>query len=182
MGSLPHSVTGRRIAKEGEIGVMGPQIRQQYLGLGAAILALVLASLVIGCSQAKVLKQFQVEGSSMEPALHDGDTVDILDYEGKNPRRGDIVLFRFPAQPDREFVKRIVAEPGETVEVSGGSVLIDGEVLKEKYVVEPANYAYGPRQVPAGQYFVLGDNRNNSYDSQTWGFLPRESIIGRVRK
>jgi len=150
--------------------------------LAVAAFAISLVLLATGCSQEKVLQQFQVEGSSMEPALHDGQTVDIVDYGNKNPRRGDIVLFRFPADTEREFVKRIIGQPGETIEVSQETVLVNGKALKEEYVEYPATYSYGSQQVPDGQYFVLGDNRNNSYDSQRWGFLPRENIIGRVRK
>jgi signal peptidase I len=98
----------------------------------------------------------------------------------RDPQPGDVVVFEFPQDPSRDFIKRVIAVPGQTVEVREGRVYVDGTVVDEPYLSEPPHYAYGPTSVPPGQFFVLGDNRNNSYDSHSWGMLPDERLIGRA--
>ncbi len=111
----------------------------------------------------------------------------------REPRRGDIVVFKYPDEPERDFIKRVIGLPGETVELRNKKVYIDGQPLEESYVhfLEPAHSAqevtsfdvrerYAPVQVPQGHYFVMGDNRDNSQDSRYWGFLPRGYIKGRA--
>jgi len=78
------------------------------------------------------------------------------------------------------FIKRIIGLPGETVEVKNGQVIINGETISEKYIAEEPQYNWGPQTVPENSYLVLGDNRNNSFDSHSWGFVPRGNIIGRA--
>jgi signal peptidase I len=108
-------------------------------------------------------------------------------------RRGDIVVFKYPDEPERDFIKRVIGLPGETVELRNKKVYINGQPLEESYVhfLEPAANAqevtsfdvrerYAPVQVPPEHYFVMGDNRDNSQDSRYWGFLPRNYIKGRA--
>jgi signal peptidase I len=108
-------------------------------------------------------------------------------------RRGDIVVFKYPDEPERDFIKRVIGLPGETLELRNKKVYVNGQPLDEPYVhfLEPAHHAqevtsfdvrerYGPVTVPAGQYFVMGDNRDNSQDSRYWGFLPRGYIKGKA--
>ena len=108
-------------------------------------------------------------------------------------RRSDIVVFKYPNEPERDFIKRVVGLPGETVELRNKKVYIDGQPLDEPYVhfLEPASDSdevtrfdvrerYGPVRVPEGHYFVMGDNRDNSQDSRYWGFLPRGYIKGKA--
>ena len=108
-------------------------------------------------------------------------------------RRQDIVVFKYPDEPERDFIKRVIGLPGETVELRNKKVFINGQPLDEPYVhfLEPASHSqeitsfdvrerYGPVRVPEGQYFVMGDNRDNSQDSRYWGFLPRSYIKGRA--
>jgi len=146
-----------------------------------------------------VAQNFVVEGASMLPTFHHGELVIVnrLAYRSFDvswlpgidesnwrpfgrPEVGDVVVFKFPRNPDRDFIKRVIALPGQTVEIRNGGVLVDGVALVESYVLDTPTYIYGPEVVPEGQVFVLGDNRNNSYDSHSWGMLERKLIIGRA--
>ena len=108
-------------------------------------------------------------------------------------RRGDVVVFKYPDEPERDFIKRVIGLPGETLELRNKKVFIDGQPIDEAYVhfLDPDHDSsevtsfdvrerYGPVRVPEGQYFVMGDNRDNSQDSRYWGFLPRGYIKGRA--
>ncbi len=136
-----------------------------------------------------------IPSRSMVPTLQVDDRliVDKVSYRFKDPQRGDIVVFMPPdeasvvctgpnaASTSKDaYIKRIIALPGETVEVKEGRVFVNGQALQEDYLQEVPEYQYGPRVVPANSYLVLGDNRNNSCDSHYWGFVPRENIIGRA--
>jgi signal peptidase I len=128
-----------------------------------------------------------IPSGSMEPTLliNDRLIVDKISYRFDNPQRGDIVVFDPTEALEKmnfhdAFIKRVIGLPGETVEVKGGRVYVDDQPLREKYIADEPNYQYGPVKVPEGQYLVLGDNRNNSYDSHYWGFVPRPKIIGRA--
>lgn len=128
-----------------------------------------------------------IPSSSMEPTLQIDDKLIIekMTYRFKEPERGDIVVFS-PTETLKEnnyheaFIKRIIGLPGDTVLVKQGEVYVNNKILPEKYIKEDPNYDYGPITVPEGEYLVLGDNRNNSYDSHYWGFVPKENIIGRA--
>ncbi len=128
-----------------------------------------------------------IPSSSMEPTLEINDRLIIekISYRFRSPERGDVVVFS-PTDTLREqnfkdaFIKRVIGLPGETVEVRGGTVYINDIPLREKYLEEAPQYQYGPVVVPEDHYLVLGDNRNNSYDSHYWGFVPRENLIGRA--
>ncbi|TVQ45106.1 MAG: signal peptidase I [Gloeocapsa sp. DLM2.Bin57] len=128
-----------------------------------------------------------IPSGSMEPTLQINDhlMIEKVTYLFHEPDRGDIVVFRPTEALKQEsyhqaFIKRIIGLPGETVEVRDGQVLINGQVLLEDYIKELPKYNYGPEIVPDDQYLVLGDNRNNSYDSHAWGFVPRQNLIGRA--
>ena len=125
--------------------------------------------------------RIRVEGGSMEPSLHDGEFVVInrLAYRWNDPVRGEIIVFRFPLDPERRFIKRIIGLPGDTVTVRDGQVLVNSLSLEEPYVSAPPRYD-GTWTVEEGHVFVLGDNRNNSSDSQNWGSLRKDEIIGKA--
>ena len=135
-----------------------------------------------------LFQPFVIQGSSMEPNFHEADylIVDELSYRFRQPERGEVVVFKYPLDPSKRFIKRLIGLPGETVEIKDGQVIITtagGQtmVLKESYI-PPALKApdMSPDKLDAGQYFVLGDNRPYSSDSQDWGDLPQKNIIGRV--
>jgi signal peptidase I len=130
------------------------------------------------------VEPFRVEGEAMRPALRTGQNVwvDRLAYQGHPVQRGDVVVFKaVPAGvSNRYFIKRVIGLPGETVAVRHHSVYINGRRLNERYVHYPADYTFPARKMPAGQYFVLGDNRSDSYDSHMFGPIRLHDIIGRA--
>ncbi len=170
----------------------------------------VILALLIFLLVRAVVQNFQVEGRSMEPTLETNwyllvnkalyweinletlsKFVPFLDpgddptrYVFRGPRRGDIIVFVAPdqaaGQAERDFIKRIIGLPGETVEVHDCTVFVNGKPLDEPYIDQRPTYTYGPETVPPGHYFVLGDNRNNSSDSHSWGMLPKKNIIGQA--
>lgn len=127
----------------------------------------------------------RVEGQSMAPTLEDQDRliVNKLVYRIGEPRRGDIVMLYYPLNPDKSFVKRVIAEEGDTVRIVDGRVYVNDVPLHDDYV--PAEYRshddWGPQVIPDGYYFVMGDHRNNSSDSRHWGMVPKKYIIGKVQ-
>ncbi|MBP0000001.1 MAG: signal peptidase I [Cyanobacteria bacterium SID2] len=127
-----------------------------------------------------------IPSGSMLPTLQINDRliVDKIGYHFREIHRGDIVVFNpTDALKDKykdAFIKRVIGLPGEKVEVYDGRVYIDDEPLAEDYIATAPDYVYGPVYVPQDQYLVLGDNRNESYDSHYWGFVPEELIIGRA--
>lgn len=125
--------------------------------------------------------RFKVEGSSMEPSFHPEQyvLVDKVSYRLGVPQRGDVVVFQYPQATERDFIKRIVGLPGETVDIRGGLVYVNGQPLDEPYISAPPGYA-GTWILDADQYFVLGDNRNSSSDSHSWGPLEAHYLIGRA--
>ncbi len=161
--------------------------------LETVVLAVVLF-LVINLVSARV----RVEGYSMIPTLNNGEYILIsrISYLTGNYQRGDIIVFRPPMYPDipvwqrffglpgfddqyEDYIKRIIGLPGETVKIANGNVYINGVKLEEPYIEASPDYS-STWTVPAGELFVLGDNRNNSADSHAWGFLPKKNILGKA--
>jgi signal peptidase I len=167
------------------------------------VIAVILALFV----RTWVVQAFKIPTGSMENNLLIGDHLLVNKFVfGPEPnalerailpvrdiRRGDIVVFKYPDEPTRDFIKRVIGLPGETIELRNKKVFVNGQAIDEPYVhfLEASHGAgeitsfdvrerYGPVQVPAGQYFVMGDNRDNSQDSRYWGFLPRHYIKGKA--
>jgi len=146
------------------------------------ILGLVLLAVVIFLLLQVVFPRFEVVGSSMEPSLHDGQRLLInrAVYFFREPEAGEVVVFQAPKNPRAEYIKRIIAEPGDVVEVKEGVVYVNGSPLDEPYIKDEPGYTLSPEEIPENNYFVLGDNRNNSNDSHNGWTVPRQNIVGKA--
>jgi len=123
-----------------------------------------------------------VNYQSMVPTIEPGECLIVskASYFFKEPERGDVIVFNHPRNEDQPLIKRIIGLPGDFIEIRDSQVFINGSPLKEPYIKEPVNYEYPYDEIPADNYFVLGDNRNISNDSHTGWTVPRENIIGKV--
>ena len=143
------------------------------------IIAVVLAFVI----KAFVFEPFYIPSGSMYPTLQVNDRIMVskLSYHLSSPHRGDIIVFKFPQDPSRDFVKRLIAVGGETIEIRNSALLINGRPVPENYLPAGLKFDnYGPVKVPDGSYFMMGDNRNNSDDSRYWGMMPGKNIIGKA--
>ncbi len=144
---------------------------------------LVMAVLLALVFQATVAKPYQIPSGSMLPTIQISDRIlaDRLVYHFYSVQRGDVIVFNPPAGVDSDtpFVKRVIGLPGDTVEVRGGKVLVNGQEFDVAGATTPT-YVMPAEKVPDGQLFVLGDNRNESYDSHRWGFVSKDNVIGRA--
>jgi len=156
--------------------------RDDFLGwlrtLGSAA---VYATLIVTFG----LQVARVDGQSMAPTLADQDRliVNKLVYRMSVPRCGDIVMLYYPKNPDQSFLKRVIAAEGDTVRINDGHVYVNDMPLDDSYVSSEyrSHEDWGPLVVAEGYYFVMGDHRNNSSDSRTWGLVPRKYITGKVQ-
>jgi signal peptidase I len=155
--------------------------REILAGVQTLVSAAVYATLIVTFG----VQVARVDGLSMAPTLEDHDRliVNKLVYELGDPRPGDIVMLYYPLNPDKMFVKRVIAREGDTVRIVDGRVYVNDVPLHDDYV--PAEFRshddWGPQVIQQGYYFVMGDHRNNSSDSRHWGFVPKKYIIGRVQ-
>jgi signal peptidase I len=179
---------------------MKKSVVREYLE--SFLIAVILALFV----RTWVFQAFKIPSGSMEPNLLIGDHLIVNKMEFAptasalervllprgDVRRGDVIVFKYPADPERDFIKRVVGLPGERVELRERRVLINGQPIDDPHARYPdvpggrpprpgdVRDAYGPVTVPERQYFVMGDNRDNSEDSRYWGFLPASYVKGRA--
>ena len=127
-----------------------------------------------------LIGRYRIDGSSMNPTLLDGEylVINNLSYLLDEPEVGDIIVFRHPRN-ELNLIKRVIGLPGDNVKIDNGTVWVNGEALDEPYIAASPNYS-GEWDVPPDTIFVLGDNRNNSSDSHSWGFLPEENLLGKA--
>jgi len=146
------------------------------------IVITVILAVVIFFALQFTLGNFVVIGASMQPSFYEGERVvaSKLAYKLNEPERGDVIVFRPPNGAEEDYIKRIIALPGEIVVVRDGVVYVDNIPLDEPYIKQTPNYTYSVEIVPENEYWVLGDNRNNSNDSHTGWTVPRENIIGKA--
>jgi signal peptidase I len=163
--------------------------------------ALILALLLAFFIRTFLVQAFKIPSESMLATLLVGDHLlaskcvyginipftGLRVYQGEEPARGDIVIFKYPMNPDMEFIKRVIGAPGDVIAVRNKQLFRNGQPVKEDYVrftdpdrMEPVRDNYGPVTVPGGKYFVMGDNRDNSSDSRFWGFVDRKAILAKA--
>jgi signal peptidase I len=170
----PHTSTATVLTRIGE---------ELFAWLKTLVSAAVYATLIVTFG----FQVARVEGQSMAPTLEDQDRliVNKLEYRLPNhpPRVGDIVMLLYPNDPDKSFVKRVIGEPGDTIRSYNGVVYRNDVPLPDDFIPDEfKSYdTWGPEVVREGYYFVMGDHRNNSSDSRTWGFVPKKYIMGRVQ-
>lgn len=125
--------------------------------------------------------RIRVDGFSMEPTFHNGEFVLVnrLAYKLGTPVLGDVIVFHFPGDPNQEYIKRIIGLPGDRIVIGDRQVKVNGMVLDEAYIAAPPIYE-GNWVVPEDHLFVLGDNRNNSSDSHSWGAVPMVNVVGKA--
>jgi signal peptidase I len=181
-------VEDRRLATDDRRAVSEPagvrlaQVKEELVAwvktlMSAAVYAVLIVTFLFQVAR--------VEGQSMTPTLEDQDRliVNKLVYRIGEPRRGDIVMLYYPLNPEKSFVKRVIAEEGDTVRIVDGRVYVNDIPLKDDYVASEyrSHDDWGPQVIPEGYDFVMGDHRNNSSDSRHWGMVPKKYIIGKVQ-
>jgi signal peptidase I len=145
------------------------------------VLETILLAVVLYFAIDAITGRVRVDGYSMHPTLEDGEFVLVnrLAYLKTPPQRGDIIVFHYPLHPEERYIKRVIGVPGDEVIIEKGRVTVNGVPLEEPYIAASPRYS-GVWAVPENALFVLGDNRNDSADSHTWGFVPMENVIGKA--
>ncbi|GER88300.1 hypothetical protein KDW_24620 [Dictyobacter vulcani] len=153
--------------------------RSQLIREVVEILAL---ALVIFLVVRFVVQSYRVDEPGMQPGLVTNEFVMVnkLAYVFQEPERGDVIVFHSPRDVHQDFIKRVIGLPGDTVTVDREHVTVNGKLLTETYISAPYNQEGQSWQVPAGQYFVMGDNRPRSDDSRSWGFVPKDYLVGKA--
>ena len=166
--------------------------------------SLIIAAIIAFFVRSFVIQAFKIPSSSMEPTLLIGDhlLVNRLSYVMKipftdkvifslgDPKKNDVIVFRYPVEPDKDFIKRVIATPGDTIEIRDKVIFVNGKRIDDKWgfysdlLIVPGNINprdnFGPFKVPKDSYFVMGDNRDRSLDSRFWGIVPKDHLVGRA--
>lgn len=145
------------------------------------ILETIVLSVLLFVAINAISARIRVDGFSMEPTLQSGEFVVVnkLAYKLGEPQVGDVIIFQYPRDPDQEYIKRVIGTPDDHVKIENGMVYVNGVLLNEPYIAAQPAYQ-NEWTIPDNTIFVLGDNRNNSSDSHTWGPVPIEYVIGKA--
>ena len=156
---------------------IGKEVRDWVVSISAAIiLALMIRTFIV--------ELYVVDGPSMKPTLQHEErlVVNKFIYRVREPQKGEIVIFRYPRDPSRDFIKRVIATAGDTIEIKEGRVYVNDQLQREDFILEKTRSEYPKATVPEGTIFVMGDNRNNSEDSRfsDVGFVPLDLVKGKA--
>ncbi|MDO8660128.1 MAG: signal peptidase I [Candidatus Parcubacteria bacterium] len=164
-------------------------LRKIYAFLIDTVQTLLLVFAVFLVIYQFLFRPFQVSGSSMYPTFYDKQYIltNIITLRFSKPKQGDVIVFKAPPDPEKDYIKRVIGVPGDTVMIKNGDVFVNGKLLDQSTYLKPAVKTYGgsflhenePVTVPVDSYFVMGDNRAGSSDSREWKFVPDESVIGK---
>ena len=158
----------------------------RFAAIAPAVLVVQIAVIAVPALLVYNVQVTRVDGQAMGVTLnhHDRVLVNKAVYRGRDPVHGDIIMFRYPRDPEKSFIKRVIGLGGDELRIESGTVFRNGTKLDEPYVHEANRGAADmpPRQIPQGFYFVMGDRRNNSFDSRHWGLVPREYVHGKVTR
>ncbi|WP_196594298.1 signal peptidase I [Pectinatus sottacetonis] len=156
---------------------LGAEIKDWIISI---VIAVVLALFI----RHFIVELYLVDGPSMEPTLenHERLVVNKFVYRFREPKKGEVLIFQYPKDPSRDFIKRVIALPGDTIEIKNGHVFVNGKLQNEPYILSQTKGDYPLTTIPAGHIFVMGDNRNNSEDSRfpDVGFVPFNLIRGKA--
>lgn len=161
---------------------LGNQMPGGFRRFAKDVLEIVLISLILFVSINAVSARIRIESVSMQPTLYAGNFVVVnkVSYKFGQPHRGDIIVFRYPPDPAQDpYIKRVIGLPGESVQIKDDRVYINGVRISEPYLSLQTHHG-GEWTVPQDALFVMGDNRNNSSDSRSWGVVPIENVIGKA--
>ena len=155
--------------------------RSGFLRFVVDIVETLILSVILFAAINAVSARIRVDGASMEPTLQSGEFVIVnkLAYVIGQPKTGDVIVFHFPRDPEQEYIKRVIGLPGDQVVIQEGRVTVNGQLLEEEYIAASPVYE-ATLDVPSDSLFVLGDNRNNSSDSHSWGPVPVEYVVGKA--
>lgn len=167
------------------------RFNKAYVYIGAYILIAIVTTSLSAVMKSNFVQAFKISSAAMEPTLLLGDHV-LTDrsQSARKPNRGDLIVFEYPEDPTKDFIKRVVALSGDTIEIRNKELIVNGKEVSEAYAVHneanmvPASENprdnLGPKTIPDGEYFVMGDNRDRSYDSRFWGTVPKSKINGTI--
>jgi signal peptidase I len=160
-----------------DMGSLGEEVKDWIVSI---VIAVVLAFFI----RYFIVELYLVDGPSMRPTLQNAErlVVNKFIYRFRSPERGEILVFRYPRDPSRDFIKRVIAIPGDTIEIKDGRVFVNQQLMNEPYILSKTRGDYPLSTVPEGHIFVMGDNRNNSEDSRfaDVGFVPYDLIKGKA--
>ena len=148
--------------------------------LESVVIAIILALII----RAFLFQFFWIPSRSMEPALLINDRIIVtrFSYWLQEPQRGDVVVFKYPLETKKDYVKRLIGLPGEKIQVIDNKLYINDKLIEEPYLPQGIKTSdFGPIEVPKDRYFMMGDNRNNSSDSRVWGFVLDDLLIGKAQ-